>query len=115
MREHCEHECASEHGIQRQHDTKKRMPSVPLHDLPIQAKFTSVVRRQLALEPSLRVARLDRIRPVAVEALVEAVALAAIWRQRHFQLSPTLRANDYALDMKGAPEPSGKRSVQHAR
>lgn len=103
MREHCEHERASDHGIQRQHDAKKRMPSVPLHDLPIQAKFTSFRRRQLTPEPSLRVARLDRIRPVAVEALVEALVLAATWRQRHFQLSPTLRANDNALDMKGAP------------
>ena len=93
MREHCEHERASNHGIQRQHDTKKRMPSVPLHDLPIQAKFTSFRRRQLTLEPSLGVAGLDRIRPVAVEALVEALALAAVWRQRHFQLPLTLQAN----------------------
>jgi hypothetical protein len=54
MREHCEHERAGDHGIQRQHDAKKRMPSVPLHELPIQAKFTSFRRRQLAPEPSLR-------------------------------------------------------------
>lgn len=80
MREHCEHERASDQRIQRQRDAEKRMPSVPTHCLPIWARFTSFLRRQLAPEPSSRVARLDRIRPVAVEALVEALALAAVWR-----------------------------------
>jgi hypothetical protein len=79
------------------------MPSVPLHDLPIQAKFTSFRWRQLALEQACVLPDLIGSGRSQLKHWLKRWPFPPFWRQRHLQLSPTFRANDYALDMKGAP------------